>query len=871
MLEFGTREEDGDGCREANDRGLPDLRGRMPRRGFSIVGFSRSGQGSGDARREWYAKPDDLEATEMHAAVAICLLLLVLATAATAESLGIVVTPDSMLLPAGTRALSLTVTTPTGANCRYSIGEQLPYARMTPLSPGGGRVRTLEIPISPDPATLNHVYLSTSASSREPMHLIYRCLPSPRSHFPRVFNLWGSWAWVGGGHTLEEAAKIDLWLGASFDGRQIATLRRLSPGVLILCDINAVENNDVPDDFFLRDVNGRKIEVWPGSYRLNLTRPEVARYQAEYARKIMLENNLMFDGCFFDNVMLSQSWQRTDIYGNPVAIDADGDGKADDPAKLDAAWRAGVLLEMRTWHELMPHAFTSAHSLGSPDEPGVAGVFNGMSIGFSSVDVIEGRMSFSDFWSQYHDWCERSLQPTITSVESAIPAQIGYGYGFDAYKTIPASTLEFGRTYYPYMRFGLAFTLMGDGYFAQEAGDTGHGNAWWYDELDYDLGEPLGEARCVGEVRGQSHDLVTNGGFERPLARDWSLWADASAGCAATVKRDPAQAQRGGASARIMIANAGRQADWQIDFSQPNRALTAHTSYALTFWAKADAPRLITLSASKGAPPWDSYGLGRTISITADWRQYRVTFEAPVAARDARIQFLLGASAGSVWLDDVSLTEAPPPLYRRDFSHGTVLLNGSREPQTISVGPGYRRLQGAQAPRYQYILDNVDAGFTTGGESQVVTLDSGMWKAAGPYYHNWGKDCRLLARGAEASWNLGLPASDLYTIQAWWPAAPTAGDWSRSAVFEVVAGGKVVHQARLDQTTGGDEWHTVADKIALQPGDHPRVRVRADDGRPCLADALHIYSASRYNDGSPAMTVTLAPMDGIVLLKDGSR
>ncbi len=740
-----------------------------------------------------------------------------------------------------------------------------------PLPPGGGPAHRLEIPINPDPATLNHIYLSTSGSSLEPKHLIYRCVPSLRRHFPRVFNLWGSWSWLEGSHMLEEAAKVDVWLGASFDAKQIATLRRLNPGILILCSINAVENNDVPDDFFLRDVNGKKIEVWPGSYRLNLTRPEVARYQAEYARKAMLESDLMFDGCFFDNVMLSQSWQRTDIYGNPVEIDADGDGKADDPAKLDAAWRAGVLLEMRTWHELMPYAFTSAHSLGSPDEPGVAGLFHGLSIGFSPVDVIEGRMSFSDFWSQYHDWCEQSLQPTITSVESAIPGQIGYGYGFDAYETIPASTLEFGRTYYPYMRFGLAFTLMGDGYFAHEAGDTGHGNTWWYDELDCDLGEPLGEARCVGELRGQSHDLITNGGFEQPLGGDWSLWADASAGCVATVQRDPAQAHNGGASARITIADAGRHADWQIDFCQANRALRAHTSYALTFWAKADAPRLITLSASKGAPPWDSYGLGRTIQITADWQQYRVTFEAPVAARDARIQFLIGATAGRVWLDDVSLTEAPPPVYRRDFSHGTVLLNGSREPQTVRLGPGYRRLQGAQAPRYQYIVDNTDAGFTASSESQVVTLDSGMWKAAGPYYHNWGKDCRLLARGAEASWDLRLPARDRYTIQAWWPAAPSAGDWSHRVVFEVVAGGKVLHRTCLDQTTGGDEWHTIADKLALQPADHPRVRVRTEDGRPCVADALHISSASRYNDGSPATEVTLAPMDGILLVRDASH
>ena len=62
---------------------------------------------------------------------------------------------------------------------------------------------------------------------------------------------------------------------------------------------------------------------------------------------------------------------------------------------------------------------------------------------------------------------------------------------------VRSSTLEFARTYYPYVRFGLVLTLMNDGYFAHEFGDTWHGNDWWYDELDFDLGIPLGPAERV--------------------------------------------------------------------------------------------------------------------------------------------------------------------------------------------------------------------------------------------------------------------------------------------------------------------------------------------------------------------------------------
>src|SRR5512140_2730605 len=42
-------------------------------------------------------------------------------------------------------------------------------------------------------------------------------------------------------------------------------------------------------------------------------------------------------------------------------------------------------------------------------------------------------------------------------------------------------------------------------------------------------------------------------------------------------------------------------------------------------------------------------------------------------------------------------------------------------------------------------------------------------------------------------------------------------------------------------------------------------RVRNEGTGAAIADALHLRSASRYNDGSVAESVTLEPMDGILL------
>ncbi len=271
------------------------------------------------------------------------------------------------------------------------------------------------------------------------------------------------------------------------------------------------------------------------------------------------------------------------------------------------------------------------------------------------------------------------------------------------------------------------------------------------------------------------------------------------------------------------------------------------------------------LEADQGQRGQVSYGLTGEVAISAEWSLYTVTFTANETASDARIQFFLGARTGDVWIDDVQLVEHPPDVYRRDFDNGTVLLNGSRQKQRITAGPGYSRIIGDQAPRYQYIVDDASAAFSAPSEWRSVTYDSGEWKATPPFYHAWNGTCRQIdTPGGAAQWQLGIEEDDTYTVEAWWPAAPGAERWSRRVTYEVVAGGRVVASATLDQSTGGDEWHAIA-TVPLTAASAPLVRVRNEGEGPAIADALHVRSARRYNDGSAAANVTLQPMDGIIL------
>jgi hypothetical protein len=420
------------------------------------------------------------------------------------------------------------------------------------------------------------------------------------------------------------------------------------------------------------------------------------------------------------------------------------------------------------------------------------------------------------------------------------------------------------------MRFGLALTLMNDGYFAQEFGDTWHGNDWWYDELDFDLGQPLGSAARVDLPSfDPGPDLIANTGFENPasIAKPWVFSNGKSYGCTASGEIDTSTAASGAASAHVKVT-ATDGVDWHVSLWQDGRSLTQGAVYDLTFSAKADRERNITLGAQKNVSPWDNYGLSKKVKITPEWQQYTVTFEAKAnAAADARIQFFAGETTGEVWIDDVHMALHPPDVYRRDYTYGIALLNGTNSVQTVALEPGFKRLNGSQAPMVETILDDGAAsGFSTlSGTWSEASLDSGEWTASGPFYHAWNTKLHLSSGAGEARWTLPIPARDVYTISAWWPAAPQASTWSRNVTYEVWAGGQKVTSATLDQTVTGDEWHEIAKELTLDPADAPSIKIVCPAGAPCAADALYLYSQSRYNNGQPAETVTLQPLDGIVL------
>lgn len=788
--------------------------------------------------------------------------------------------PASNLLPAGTGSVLFSVRSVEPASCGYSVGAAREYGEMTPFEEGqGDAFHRTRIGISPDPKQLNRVFVRCDLAPGYAIEMKYRSVAAANPPFPRKGAIWMGTATMRA--NFSAASRIGLFFGSNVPLQEIANLRDANPDVLIFPSVSADEASDssatpagLPADYFLKDVNGKRIEgSWSLLYKLNLTRPEVADFLADWAYRLNRDADFAFDGIFFDNFHTSMSYQsRSDAFGNPVRIDANGDGVEDDPVWLDAAWRAGVYRLLNRFRSLMPNALLAGHLGTTAAEPEARASFNGDSIVSSATDVAEGRAQLRDLWARYHSWMEGARRPALHLMEGAPHHQIAYGYGiWDASTNIPPETLEFARTFHPLVRFGLALTLMNDGYFVYNFGDVGVllndlKTVWWYDEYDFDLGYPTGPALQLDTQVG--NNLIRNGGFESPWQQGWQFSNDRSGGTRATVDNASAPGAPGGAStARVSVTSAGKFND--VQFYQPDLPVEKAQTYTVRFFAKADPGRKMNVGVLKNTPDFRNYGLWTTLDLGPGWKEYVIPFEANVTAKDARLCFYFGDTVGDVWLDEVTFRAGGDPVYRRDFTKGAVLLNGAGKRVRVKVGSGFSRFSGAQAPRHQYLVDDGAEGFTTSGDWRVATVDGGFGaggpKPNGPYYHAWNGSCRISDSGrGVAQWLLSVPEDGEYTVQAWWAAAPDASKWSSRAVFEVVGGGQVRASAALDQRSAGDRWHTIA-KLRLSAADSPVVRVRSEGSGALVADALHVFSTERLNDGSAAEEVVIAARDGILL------
>ncbi len=821
----------------------------------------------------------------IHLAMRLASLLLIAASAYAQTNAITNIVPGSNLLAPGSTSVVLSFNTSQPALCRYSIGSAAAFAAMQAFDSGAastthkGTVQGL----SPNSAVVNNIYLRCDSDPNSVTSLQYRAAASPSGAFPRIGSIW--WGSYIAGSRPTQAPKIQLYLCPAFSLQEAQAARAANPNVLILPNVNAMETvnantpPNVPDAYYLHDTTGKRIPNWytPGDYMLNMTNPDVADFLANYAYQVLLQSGLAYDGIFFDNFSTSISWKKTDYAGNPIQIDANNDGQPDDPAWLDAAWSAGVYRLIASFRKLVPYGVVTGHLGNRPPQAATLAAFSGESMNGDPVKVREGVESFGTMWQTWNAWFTQGQLPSVALLQSSPPFQVAYGYGFAALNTTTPALQAFAQSFYPNMRFGLATALMQDGFSVYDFGDTSTPVNWWYDEYDFNLGYPLGSATRIGAQGLAPPNLLANPGFESATIAPWTTIV--SGGGKATFAVDTSIAAEGDSSVRMTVSATATN-PWLVSIEQDNLPIVKGNTYQIQFWARSDSPRNMTINLQGGAPNYPNYGLYTSVALGPSWSFYTASVTASATANDARLEFWAGDAAGSVWLDGVQMSlSQTTDLFRRDFSNGVVLLNGTASPQTVNLESGLKRFSGTQAPRYQYIVDDAGAGFQTTGNWSALTMDSGFASgfpptgpgsqlANGPYYHAWQAGVHEMddSSGA-ATWDLHIPADGSYTLQVWLPAAPKASTWTKNAVYEVVSNGSVVFSASLDQTAAatGDGWHTIATGLNLTSAGAPFVRVHSGGPGALIADAIYVTSAALYNDGSPAPQMTLAPFDGILL------
>jgi hypothetical protein len=145
---------------------------------------------------------------------------------------------------------------------------------------------------------------------------------------------------------------------------------------------------------------------------------------------------------------------------------------------------------------------------------------------------------------------------------------------------------------------------------------------------------------------------VLNGEFDNST-QDWQL-SNYATGAASTMKIDANSVISGSNSCAVTITQA-TGTDWHIQLWQ---WLAVHQGkkYKITFKAKATASKTITLSIQQGAAPYTVYfSKAHTLTTTVQTFTDEVTINT---TDQAKIEFILGNSTASVWIDAISIVES---------------------------------------------------------------------------------------------------------------------------------------------------------------------------------------------------------------------
>jgi hypothetical protein len=192
---------------------------------------------------------------------------------------------------------------------------------------------------------------------------------------------------------------------------------------------------------------------------------------------------------------------------------------------------------------------------------------------------------------------------------------------------------------------------------------------WGWNQLD-DLGEPYATTfrrawnrwlqRKYGDtaalVRAWNarqeplgKELLTGGDFSRPLPGPWYLERDDQTKAQWSIVEGGLQRR----FLRLVVERLG-SVSWHPQLTQQHFAVTKGAVYTLSFQARSDQPRKISVNCMMAHDPWERLGFDAQVSVGPAWKPVRRTFVADCDDSQARIT-LGGFQPGTFELAAVSL------------------------------------------------------------------------------------------------------------------------------------------------------------------------------------------------------------------------
>jgi hypothetical protein len=300
--------------------------------------------------------------------------------------------------------------------------------------------------------------------------------------FPKLANLF--YRWHIEPSEVDQLARYDILIidmeVQTYSPELLVQLRQKNPNIKLLVYLAPEEVrgdsgtltgtlrqkffNRVNSSWWLKNTSGQQVAWWAPNPMINVTKdcPTVNGQKWYDVLPWFVKNELIdtgyWDGVFYDNV-----WDDIGFMSGHD-IDLNNDGQAESVPVLNQKWREGMSILLSNTRNVLGN---EAIIMGNGGE--------------YYFKYVNGTL--------YETFPVKGWAETLTKYDFI--TRNGFEPAIGVLNTNVENTGQ--QNNYKKMRYGLASSLMANGYYGFDNGDQSHHEMWWYDEYETSLGEPAGE------------------------------------------------------------------------------------------------------------------------------------------------------------------------------------------------------------------------------------------------------------------------------------------------------------------------------------------------------------------------------------------